>query len=521
MAEVASVGIPSIFGLTGAKTAFQDEGILLGDAQVINFIGDGVVATLAAGVLTVQVDGGATVDLVTTLEVVTETDTTHGVAASVIFELGTVFGQALAEKAGLSSPAFTDTPTAPTKSLEDSTTALATTAFVHTITDPFVDELANKAPIVDGLVPAIYLPSFVDDVLEFADLSSFPAVGEAGKIYIAIDTALDYRWTGSVYSVIGQTPDVVGIGANVFVRYDESQSLTTPQKAQVKANIGLSDSDGLAEGVTNKYFTEGRVLASLLTGISFLTNAAVVATDSILVAIGKLQKQVSEKEPTLPAATGTTKFLREDRTFQTLPVSREIGGNGGNTLSATAVAINCTGCTISGANTTLTNCYGVNVAIPNVIGEGSLIAPYNFTLKMSLVGTTINAATGTLTADGTTLSVTNAPRANYPASDNNKECEAIHKLRIMAWRDFSSGERQWLVIAERIIKVATTGAANVHDCTVAIIGTDKTNSAGLSVTAFAANGATSALNIGVAITGGLTGIMLYKAEIESTYIPHT
>lgn len=44
-----------------------------------------------------------------------------------------------------------------------------------------------------------YLPSYVDDVLEFANLASFPTSGESGKIYVAIDSSLQYRWGGSIY----------------------------------------------------------------------------------------------------------------------------------------------------------------------------------------------------------------------------------------------------------------------------------------------------------------------------------
>lgn len=50
-----------------------------------------------------------------------------------------------------------------------------------------------------GKVPAAQLPSYVDDVLEYADLSSFPVSGEIGKIYVALDTGFIYRWSGSSY----------------------------------------------------------------------------------------------------------------------------------------------------------------------------------------------------------------------------------------------------------------------------------------------------------------------------------
>jgi hypothetical protein len=54
-----------------------------------------------------------------------------------------------------------------------------------------------------GKVPASQLPSFVDDVLEYANFAAFPPVGEAGKIYVALNTNKTYRWSGSVYTVIG------------------------------------------------------------------------------------------------------------------------------------------------------------------------------------------------------------------------------------------------------------------------------------------------------------------------------
>jgi len=51
----------------------------------------------------------------------------------------------------------------------------------------------------DGKVPSSQLPSYVDDVLEYASTSAFPATGESGKIYIALDTNKTYRWSGTSY----------------------------------------------------------------------------------------------------------------------------------------------------------------------------------------------------------------------------------------------------------------------------------------------------------------------------------
>lgn len=57
----------------------------------------------------------------------------------------------------------------------------------------------------NGRVPSSQLPSYVDDVLEYADLAHFPATGETGKIYIAVDTNKEYRWSGSGYVVISES----------------------------------------------------------------------------------------------------------------------------------------------------------------------------------------------------------------------------------------------------------------------------------------------------------------------------
>lgn len=65
--------------------------------------------------------------------------------------------------------------------------------------------LAAKASLVNGKVPAEQLPSYVDDVLEFASREAFPDPGESGILYVAQDQNLVYRWTGTTYvAVVGK-----------------------------------------------------------------------------------------------------------------------------------------------------------------------------------------------------------------------------------------------------------------------------------------------------------------------------
>lgn len=125
---------------------------------------------------------------------------------------------------------------------------------------------ANGVAALDsgGKVPAGQLPSYVDDVLEYANLAAFPLTGEAGKIYIAIDTGWQYRWGGSAYTRIVQSP---------------------------------GSTDDVTEGAGNLYHTSARVRATLLDGFSASPNSAVGAGDSVLAAIGKLQAQVSDRMP--------------------------------------------------------------------------------------------------------------------------------------------------------------------------------------------------------------------------------
>lgn len=86
--------------------------------------------------------------------------------------------------------------------------------------------LAAKADLVGGLVPASQLPSFVDDVLEYANLAAFPTTGESGKIYLSLDTSRTYRWGGSNYVELTDSTAVWGsISGSLSNQTDLSSAL--------------------------------------------------------------------------------------------------------------------------------------------------------------------------------------------------------------------------------------------------------------------------------------------------------
>lgn len=105
----------------------------------------------------------------------------------------------------------------------------------------------------NGLVPAAQLPSYVDDILEFASMSAFPATGETGKIYVALDTNLTYRWGGSEYVEIsqslalGETSGTAYRGDRGKAAYDHSQLTSGNPHHVTAADVGLGNVDNTAD----------------------------------------------------------------------------------------------------------------------------------------------------------------------------------------------------------------------------------------------------------------------------------
>lgn len=95
-----------------------------------------------------------------------------------------------------------------------------------------------------GQVPASQLPSFVDDVLEYASKSAFPQAGETGKIYVALDTNLTWRWSGSGYVEISKS---LALGETASTAYagDKGKALAADlasTKTTVAANTAARHS---------------------------------------------------------------------------------------------------------------------------------------------------------------------------------------------------------------------------------------------------------------------------------------
>ncbi len=111
--------------------------------------------------------------------------------------------------------------------------------------------LPLKADLVGGLVPTNQLPSYVDDVLEYADYASFPVTGETGKIYYANDTNSSYRWTGSTYYETNSTQEFYLRSSITNSTVGDIIALDTAQKSFLRFTAATTLHSLLGITVTN------------------------------------------------------------------------------------------------------------------------------------------------------------------------------------------------------------------------------------------------------------------------------
>lgn len=122
-------------------------------------------------------------------------------------------------------------------------------AGTYTLATTDIIGAANGVAELDGTgkVPSSQLPSYVDDVEEYANLAAFPVTGESGKIYIALDTNLTYRWGGTTYVEIspslalGETSSSAYRGDRGKIAYDHSLLTSGNPHNVTKSDVGLSN----------------------------------------------------------------------------------------------------------------------------------------------------------------------------------------------------------------------------------------------------------------------------------------
>ena len=188
-----------------------------------------------------------------------------------------------------------------------------TNALGYTPVDESKVGAANGVASLDssGRIPASQIPGGFDNIKEYNNLKSFPTTGEEGKIYVAKDTNLTYRWTGTQYIEIspslalGETSKSAYRGDRGKIAYEHSQITGNTSIHHTHTNKELLDSytqteADLANAVA-KVHEHGN--KSVLDGI---TSAKVEAWDSKAASFDIL--------PTTKGGTGTNAASQEQLT---------------------------------------------------------------------------------------------------------------------------------------------------------------------------------------------------------------
>lgn len=142
----------------------------------------------------------------------------------------------------------------------------------------------------------------------FASLGALQAAfptASAGD-YADVDAGVGSDTIRHVWDASDEEWQPIGAGtpltaADIKVLYESNPDTNAYTDAE-KSKLGgvaagataNASTDSLTEGAANLYHTAARVLATVLSGLSLASGAAVVDADSVLVAFGKLQRQIDD-----------------------------------------------------------------------------------------------------------------------------------------------------------------------------------------------------------------------------------
>lgn len=91
---------------------------------------------------------------------------------------------------------------------------------------------------IAGKVPTSQLPSYVDDVEEYATQAGYPGTGETGKIYVDISNGNIHRWSGSAYVQIN----------DAVTSADQATQLATARTIELTGDVtGTVSFDGTSD----------------------------------------------------------------------------------------------------------------------------------------------------------------------------------------------------------------------------------------------------------------------------------
>lgn len=222
-----------------------------------------------------------------------------------------------------------------------------------------------------GKVPSAQLPSYVDDVVEYANLAAFPGTGSSGVIYVTQDTNKIYRWSGSAYVEISpvagnsDTATKLSTARTISTTGDATWSVSFDGSANVSSAITLANSGATAGTYNNS--------ATALTPYTIDAKGRITATGSA-VTITPAWTSITSKPTTVSGYGITDAYTADSNLFTSTRYS-----NGGAVILRTAAGTQGTPTAISTSSTAglvVTRAYDGttyrDVASINVITDGAV-----------------------------------------------------------------------------------------------------------------------------------------------------
>ena len=266
-----------------------------------------------------------------------------------------------------------------------------------------------------GTISASVLPSYVDDVLNFANLATFPVAGETGKIYVTEDNNKTYRWSGSVYVEISSSATA---GEALKLTNARTISTTGDITGSISGFDGSADVSGVMtlQTVNSNVGSFGSVSAIPVVTVNAKGQVTAVSTNSIgneLIAI-----QALSDTPGFLKKTGNGTYSIDINSY--LPLT---GGTVTGDLISTSVTASTSTTTgaIRGASLGITgaifantiNVGGVAIVVSSNQFNGFAVSNGAFTVAQ-LQGSSATNDIGTLT-----LRSVNVPTVSLTASGNS------------------------------------------------------------------------------------------------------